>query len=262
MARLSSIGEAIDPSIREQLTALRNVARKLPTPGENFSHDDYPLAPLLTDAHHLAEAIDRVFARYADDGDESESDRTSLGGDEPTPATQRQSVPKDDAPFDEDTQLPPPTGRSKKPAAAATKRPARKAPPKSPKAPPDAKKKPAKKAPAKAPAAKAPAAKAPAVKPAAAKPAAKAVPAAKPAAKPAAAVDPEADAAANGVIQMVESMGMDAPDIKVVKKALKRARGDVSEAVSFCMDAINEEQERKDAQEARKRRRTDAAPEG
>ena len=92
--------------------------------------------------------------------------------------------------------------------------------------------------------------------------AAKAVPAAKPAAKPAAAVDPEADAAANGVIKMVESMGMDAPDIKVVKKALKRARGDVSEAVSFCMDAINEEQERKDAQEARKRRRTDAAPEG
>ena len=256
MARLPSIGEAIDPSIREQLTALRNVARKLPTPGENFSHDDYPLAPLLTDAHHLAEAIDRVFARYADDGDESESDRTSLGGDEPTPATQRQSVPKDDAPFDEDTQLPPPTGRSKKPAAAATKRPARKAPPKSPKAPPkapEAKKKPA----AKAPAAKAPAAK----------PAAKAVPAAKPAAKkpaakPAAAVDPEADAAANGVIKMVESMGMDAPDIKVVKKALKRARGDVSEAVSFCMDAINEEQERKDAQEARKRRRTDAAPEG
>ena len=260
MARLSSISEAIDPSIREQLTALRNVARKLPTPGENFSHDDYPLAPLLTDAHHLAEAIDRVFARYADDGDESESDRTSLGGDEPTPATQRQSVPKDDAPFDEDTQLPPPTGRSKKPAAAATKRPARKAPPKSPKAPPkapEAKKKPAGKAPAKAPAAK-PAAKAPA-----AKPAAKAVPVAKkPAAKPAAAVDPEADAAANGVIKMVESMGMDAPDIKVVKKALKRARGDVSEAVSFCMDAINEEQERKDAQEARKRRRTDAAPEG
>ena len=245
MARLPSIGEAIDPSIREQLTALRNVARKLPTPGENFSHDNYPLAPLLTDAHHLAEAIDRVFARYADDGDESESDRTSLGGDEPTPATQRQSVPKDDAPFDEDTQLPPPTGRSKKPAAAATKRPARKAPPKSPKAPPEAKKKPA--ANAKAPAAKAPAAK----------PAAK-----KPAAKPAAAVDPEADAAANGVIKMVESMGMDAPDIKVVKKALKRARGDVSEAVSFCMDAINEEQERKDAQEARKRRRTDAAPEG
>ena len=256
MARLSSIGEAIDPSIREQLTALRNVARKLPTPGENFSHDNYPLAPLLTDAHHLAEAIDRVFARHADDGDESESDRTSLGGDEPTPATQRQSVPKDDAPFDEDTQLPPPTGRSKKPAAAATKRPARKAPPKSPKAP-EAKKKPAGKAPAKAPAAK-PAAKAPA-----AKPAAKAVPVAKkPAAKPAAAVDPEADAAANGVIKMVESMGMDAPDIKVVKKALKRARGDVSEAVSFCMDAINEEQERKDAQEARKRRRTDAAPEG
>jgi uncharacterized protein YbaA (DUF1428 family) len=259
MARLSSIGEAIDPSIREQLTALRNVARKLPTPGENFSHDDYPLAPLLTDAHHLAEAIDRVFARYADDGDESESDRTSLGGDEPTPATQRQSVPKDDAPFDEDTQLPPPTGRSKKPAAAATKRPARKAPPKSPKAPPkapEAKKKPAA-APAAAPA-KAPAAK-PAAKavPAAQKPAAK-----KPAAKPAAAVDPEADAAANGVIKMVESMGMDAPDIKVVKKALKRARGDVSEAVSFCMDAINEEQERKDAQEARKRRRTDAAPEG
>ena len=255
MARLSSISEAIDPSIREQLTALRNVARKLPTPGENFSHDDYPLAPLLTDAHHLAEAIDRVFARYADDGDESESDRTSLGGDEPTPATQRQSVPKDDAPFDEDTQLPPPTGRSKKPAAAATKRPAREAPPKSPA---EAKKKPAAKASAKA------SAKAPAAKPAAkAVPtAAKAVPAAKPAAKPAAAVDPEADAAANGVIKMVESMGMDAPDIKVVKKALKRARGDVSEAVSFCMDAINEEQERKDAQEARKRRRTDAAPEG
>jgi len=257
MARLSSIGEAIDPSIREQLTALRNVARKLPTPGENFSHDNYPLAPLLTDAHHLAEAIDRVFARYADDGDESESDRTSLGGDEPTPATQRQSVPKDDAPFDEDTQLPPPTGRSKKPAAAATKRPARKAPPKSPKAPPRAPEA-KKKAPAKAPAAKPAAAK-----PAAAKPAARAAPVAKkPAAKPAAAVDPEADAAANGVIKMVESMGMDAPDIKVVKKALKRARGDVSEAVSFCMDAINEEQERKDAQEARKRRRTDAAPEG
>ena len=254
MARLSSIGEAIDPSIREQLTALRNVARKLPTPGENFSHDDYPLAPLLTDAHHLAEAIDRVFARHADDGDESESDRTSLGGDEPTPATQRQSVPKDDAPFDEDTQLPPPTGRSKKPAAAATKRPARKAPPKSPAKATEAKKKPA--------AAKAPAAKAPAAKPAAAVPAAKKPAAKKPAAKPAAAVDPEADAAANGVIKMVESMGMDAPDIKVVKKALKRARGDVSEAVSFCMDAINEEQERKDAQEARKRRRTDAAPEG
>ena len=54
-----NISEAIDPSIREQLTALRNVARKLPTPGENFSHDNYPLAPLLTDAHHLAEAIDR-----------------------------------------------------------------------------------------------------------------------------------------------------------------------------------------------------------
>ena len=141
-------------------------------------------------------------------------------------------MPKDDAPFDEDTQLPPPTGRSKKPAAAATKRPARKAPPKSPKAPPapDAKKKPAAKAPANAPAAKAPAAKAPAAKAPAAKPAAKkkTAPAAKkPAAKPAAAVDPEADAAANGVIQMVESMGMDAPDIKVVKKALKRARGDV-----------------------------------
>ena len=67
------------------------------------------------------------------------------------------------------------------------------------------------------------------------------------------------DATAEDVAALVAAMGMEAP-LRDCRSALKRARGDLAQAVDFVVEMASAAQERKDAQAARgKRRRTTGA---